>query len=148
MRFLKPSNFELYEWLPRGFYQKHYPVLGENLWHLIFSYEIRYTADRLRKRFGPMQMNTWFWAGDGGHQYRGYRPLDSPIGAKASQHKAGNALDGVFKHRTSDEVRSEILADPDHEDFKYINCIEMGTSWVHVDCRELIGTSRIFKIYP
>lgn len=136
MNFLKPDNFQLYEWLPKDFYDTYYSYYGENLWWMLFSYEIKYTANRLRKRYGSMTMNDWKWRTDSNkNQYRGYRPLDCTIGAKFSQHKVGNALDAKFKYIHVDQIRADIYLDPWHEDFKYITCVEDGVSWLHVDCR-------------
>jgi len=150
MKKFKPVNFELFEVLPKDFYDKYYPVYGENLWWIIFSYEIRYTIDSLRKFFGRATINNWKWqSGDGGNHYRGYRPLDCKIGAKLSQHKMGNAVDISFVHYSAEEVRNEIFQRSENEYFKYITCIEMNVSWLHVDCRELNpAQSRILKIYP
>lgn len=151
LRKFKPDKFQLYEWLPEMFYMKFYPVYGENLWWMLLTYKIRYTAHKLRQRYGPMTMNDWKWRkGDPNkNQYRGYRPLDCKIGAKLSQHKVGNALDAKFKYVSSDQIRSDIIADPYHEDFKYITCLELNISWLHADCRPYDKkTHGILRVYP
>lgn len=149
MDIYKPRRFQLYEWLPRDFYDQYYPIYSENLWDILFSYQIRYTADRLRQRYGPMIMNDWFWRNENGHQYRGYRPLDCKIGAKLSQHKMGNALDAKFRYKKVEDIRVDILNDPNHMDFKYITCVERDISWLHVDCRKWDKTLNGIKIiYP
>lgn len=147
MNFLKPFKFELYEWLPEDIYKKYYPIYGDNLWHMLFTYEIRYTVDRLRKRFGVTFMNDWYWMPNG-NQYRGYRPLDCTVGAKLSQHKKGNAADMTFKYYKVDDARNVILADQDHNDFKYITVVEMKVPWLHIDCRPVAMGERIIKINP
>lgn len=151
MNYLKPVYFELYEWLPKNFYNTHYPYYGENLWWMLFDHKIRYTAQQLRLRYGPMVMNDWHWRSNDNHcnQYRGYRPLSCSVGAKLSQHKVGKALDAKFRKGSVEKIRKDIIANPYHEDFKYITCIEMDVSWLHVDVRPHSKPSNgILKIYP
>jgi hypothetical protein len=146
---LKPEGFELYEWLPKDFYKKYYPVHGEKLW-MMFDRRIKYSMDRIRKRYKcSFVMNDWKWGGK--NQYRGWRPMDCETGAFSSQHKFGRGGDSkpVSKIITAEKIRQDILADPWHDDFKFITRIEMKTLWLHIDCGDhnklLYG---ILKVYP
>ena len=127
-----PGGFELYELFPKWFYQSSRGIEPYKLWG-VFDNRLLFTMDRLRKRYGPMVANDWYW--DGVNNYRGWRPTDCEVGAEFSQHKYGRAVDLKPVKVSVDEIREDILADPFHEDFKYIACLEMGVSWLHLDVR-------------
>jgi len=136
--FYKPKNFSLQEMLPRDYY-KRYSYVGDKLWG-IFDERILKTSQALRKRYGPIIMNTWHMSPEkkaryGNHQWRGFRDCSCTIGASRSQHRFARGNDHVFLKITAEEVRQDILADPFHEDFKYITCIEAEVPWLHADCR-------------
>lgn len=114
-------------------------LLGDRIWDY-FDPTVLITIDCLRKRYGTVILNTWglsknMQAKYGFHQFRGYRPLDCTTGAKLSQHKLGKAADPVFVLVASADIRADILADPFHDDFKYIMSLEMEVSWMHFDTR-------------
>ena len=126
----KPDHFTLKELVPEATFEF---IKTSVLWN-VFDHRILITADRLRKRYGKMLANTWPWGG--AHQYRGFRP----IGAKApgsiySQHRFGRALDLVPVNVTAEEIRQDILGELSERLFEYITAIELGTSWLHIDCR-------------
>lgn len=125
-----PDNLELYEILPKEFYEENIDYYGKSLW-MMFDYRLLLTYHYMRREFGTAILNTWYWGGQ--HQYRGWRPFDSDVGAKLSQHKWGRAFDIIFKYHTADEVRKRILASPHSAPFKFITGIEMEVSWVHLD---------------
>ena len=103
-----------------------------NQWFL-FDERILITADLLRKRYGAINCNTWMWGGD--HTFRGFRTWATQVGSRNSQHKLGRALDLIPIEVEVEEVRSEIIANPDREEFKFITAIESDVSWLHIDCR-------------
>ena len=127
-----PQYFKLYEWLPKDFYFSH-KDLGDKLW-LMFDYRILWTYDQLRKRYGKVVMNDWFWGGN--NQYRGWRPWNCSIGAELSQHKFGRAGDSIFTI-PAEKIRQDILNNEFDNDFQYISAIEKNVSWLHIDCRNL-----------
>jgi hypothetical protein len=125
------------------FYKSHYftleelvdPVtlatLGESAWGLFDSHLLS-TLDRIRERYGkPMTVNNWKLGGK--LQYRGFRPSDCVEGAKLSSHRRGQACDFDVKGMTAEEVRADIIANPEHIDFMFLTRIEAGTSWVHIE---------------
>ena len=124
---------------------------GERCWRFL-NPETIWTADRLRKRYGPSFCNTWglsdrIQAAYGTHQFRGLRlPGELSRSSDYSGHRHGKSLDQVFAEVTAEEVRQDILADPDHEDFQYITELELGVSWLHYAC----GTNveRILTYHP
>jgi hypothetical protein len=143
----KPKNFELYEFLPRDFYNQWYPVRGEKLWTM-FDDRVLRSAQAIRERYGKMEANTWYWPG-GKHQYRGWRPQFCEVGAKLSDHKGGRALDLVPAEESVEKIRADILADPFHPDFVYITALEMNISWLHIATRNWDKKKNgILKIYP
>ena len=133
MNFQKPNFFALHELVPKEVY-KEYERVNKlyRLWY-VFDPRMLFTIDRLRERYGKMIMNNWFWGGN--HQYRGWRDSEVKIGASLSQHKFGRAADLVSVEHTAEEIRNDILADPFHDDFKYITCIELAVLWLHFDIR-------------
>jgi len=141
----KPKNFKLYELVPKDIFWE-FKDNPEKLW-MLWRYEVLYTAQNLRDRFGTMVCNTWFWGGV--IQYRGWRPEDCPDGAKWSMHKFFGALDLVPIKTTAEAIRHEILNDPYHPDFQYITCLEMDIDWLHFDVRNHNKNQQgIFKVYP
>ncbi len=124
--------FKLYELVPKATYEllKNRPWV---IWQL-FDERILYSADRIRKRYGKMLANTWYWGG--GHQYRGWRPHDCDVGAVYSQHKFGRAIDLEPIEVTAEEIRQDIKKG---ENFRYITCIEENVSWLHIDVRNYKG---------
>lgn len=130
----KPRKFQLYEWFPEDFYLKYYPVYGDRLWQML-DVRILKTYDQLRRRFGKIVMNDWKWGGR--NQYRGWRPFDCPIGAELSQHKFGQAGDGVFIETPICTVRSAVLKG----EFKYVTAVERDVPWLHVDTRNECSTN-------
>ncbi len=128
----KPNYFTLREVLPQNFYANYKPVRGDKLW-LLFDPRVLITADRIRERYGKMVANTWAWRGS--HNFRGYRPANTEVGAEFSQHKFGRALDLVPIEVEVEEIRRDIIAQPNRETFKHITAIELNVSWLHFDTR-------------
>lgn len=136
----KPEHFRLEELLPEAFFNDHHPKYGEILWGM-FDPRALQTLDALRKRFGPMIVNSWLWGGP--REFSGYRPPDCREGATLSQHRFGRAFDVIFQDVAPAEVRKELF-DADragrlHEapHFRQIACVEdfPGMSWFHFDTR-------------
>lgn len=129
-----PDYFEPYELIPSRVYKNNIAmnVSLVKLWGM-FDDRLLKTLHNIRKRYGKMVMNTWYWGGKS--ENRGWRPWNSLVGATFSQHKFGRAGDMVPTETTAEEIRQDILHDPDHPDFKYITCIEMEVDWLHIDCR-------------
>lgn len=127
-----PEYFKLYELIPRATYKllKNRPWI---IWQL-FDSRVLYTADELRKRYGRMTCNTWYWKGK--HQYRGWRPARCKVGATYSQHRFGRALDLVPGEVTAEEIRQDII---NLETFGLITCIEAKVWWLHFDVRNYKG---------
>ena len=115
---------------------------GQKAWQL-FDDRLLMTLDRLRDKYGPMTINNWKWNGD--REWSGLRTPDSPWYSKYSQHTHGRASDILFKHTTAEQVRQDILANPDDKTFEFINSFEEGTSWLHVDTRSV---ERLYTFKP
>lgn len=134
--YFKPYRIELYELIPESMYRDLYPRYQDRLWS-IFPIQGLVTLDRLRKKYGPMYLNNWYWGGQ--HQYRGWRPTQCTVGSVLSQHKFSNAFDVVFKNLGAEEIRDRVLLNPDAEEFMYISCIEKDVSWFHMDFRQTMS---------
>ena len=115
---------------------------GEKAWQLLDD-RMLITLDRLREKYGRMTVNSWKWGGN--REWSGLRTADSPYFSKYSQHSFGRAADIIFNDITAEEVRQDILDNPDDPTFEFINSIELGVSWLHMDCRNV---ERIFAFHP
>lgn len=131
-----PQFFAIHELVPRKVYEER----GEAAWELLDASALK-TLDQLRKKFGPMTVNNWYWGGN--REWSGLRTEDSPYGSQYSQHRFGRAFDCIFRDATAEEVRQYVLANPD--EFPYLTSLELGTSWFHFDTRHC---KRIKTFYP
>lgn len=127
-----PKYFKPYELVPRTTYEllKNKPWM---IWQL-FDPRTLYVGDAIRRRYGKMVCNTWWWHGK--HQARGWRSRWCKIGAMRSQHRFGRALDLVPQEVTAEEIRQDIMKG---ENFRYITCIEAIVWWLHFDTRNYEG---------
>lgn len=126
-RFYKCVHFKIQELVDPATYE----AMGENAWSLFDPYLLS-TMDRIRQRYNvPVTINNWHRGGP--FKDRGFRSSDSKTGAKLSAHRRGQAFDFDVDGKTADEVRKDILDNKEHIDFMFINRIEIGVSWVHID---------------
>ena len=121
-----PKHFAVHELVPQDVYNKW----GDK--SLMFLDDrILMNADTLRDRYGRITINNWYWGGD--RQWSGLRTEGCSYGSQYSQHRFGRALDHVFIEVTAEEVRQDVLKNPDL--FPFITSMELNTSWAHFDCR-------------
>lgn len=138
--FYKCRNFKIEELVDKSTYEK----FGEQAWQF-FNPSILVSVDGVRDYFGkPITVNNW--KAGGPFEFRGLRPLTCQIGAPYGLHRFGGAVDYDVKGLSAEEVRQEILKNPNHEKFKLINCLEGNVSWVHMDVRNI--AERIKIVYP
>jgi hypothetical protein len=128
----KPQHFGGYELFDQDYYHEILSDLGGRIF-IIYDDRVLITADRLRKRFGPIIVNDWEWGGK--FNFRGYRPSGCTVGAAYSQHRFGRALDMDPQDVTAEEVREDIIAKPNEATYEYITAIETNISWLHFDVR-------------
>jgi hypothetical protein len=140
----RPTYFKIEELVSKEEFEQYYVEADyrEKLF-LLFDYRILVTADLLRKRYGRIVCNTWFFGGS--NHYRGFRPWNNWVGAQLSQHKFGRALDLVPLECEAEDIRQDIIAHPDWEDFKYIKAIEDEVSWLHIDCRNVLPQQGLLR---
>lgn len=134
----KCDHFAIHEFVPPHIFK----LRGEKAWQLMDENILR-TADRLRRRYGKMKINDYYWGGE--REWSGLRTSDSPYYSKTSQHTFGRAIDVIFTLVTAEEVRQDILTNPELYDYRLIMSMELGTSWLHIDTR---NCERIFTYYP
>ena len=133
--------FDIRELVPKAVFEAQIPE-QERLW-LLFDGRVIWTLDALRMRYGPLVANTWHEGG--AHQFRGFRPWGLALGAPLSQHRFGRAGDVVSERVTAEEIRQDILAHPDRDEFKFIRAIEADVEWLHFDMRPWIGPILVVK---
>jgi hypothetical protein len=126
-----PVFFATQELVPPSVYE----ALGESAL-LVMDDRILKTADTIRDFFkAPVIINDWIWNPDEDRQrtLSGFRPCDTKLGAKYSQHKFGRAIDCLIPDLDIEDVREAILSNRDA--FPYITAMELVVPWLHVDCR-------------
>ena len=124
----KCEYFKVHELVPPHVYDAR----GEKAWELLDK-RLLQTLDRLRRRYGPMTVNNYYWGGD--REWSGLRTSDSPYYSPYSQHTFGRAADCLFKTISVEQVRREILSTPNAPEFELIGSIELDVSWLHFDVR-------------
>jgi hypothetical protein len=122
--------FKIHELVPEYIFDKY----GEKSWRF-FNRELIRSIDALKETFprGTVTINNWFWGGK--FQWSGLRTPQSPVYSETSMHSMGKAADLKFSEYTADEVRDYIL--DNIKLFPFIKGLELGTSWVHIDCRNV-----------
>jgi hypothetical protein len=120
------KHFELYELVDPTTYQQ----FGERAW-MFFDDESLMMIDGIREYFNiPMIINNWYWHGE--YQWSGLRTIDYAEGSKWSIHRLARAFD-IKCRILAGEMRSEIMANQDHDLLKYVNRMEDGFGGLHVD---------------
>jgi len=122
------QHFKIHELVPPSVYQSR----GDKAWELLDD-RLLITLDRLRERYGSITVNNWHWGKS--RESSGLRVKGSSYYSPYSQHTFGRAADCLFASITAEEVRQDILANPDDPDFELIGSIELGVSWLHFDVR-------------
>ena len=134
----KCRHFSIRELVPPHVYEER----GQKAWELLDD-RLLITIDALRDEYGPITINDYYlphcrrkWSGLRTPEYAKYRPY--------SQHSFGRAGDMLFKDWPDvSKIRRNILANP--EKFPFIGAMELGVSWLHIDCR---NCNRIKTFYP
>jgi len=139
--FYKCEYFIIQELVSKVMFDRY----GEQCWQF-FNPAMLITADLLRKVFGVTYVNDWHKGGD--NHYKGLRGIDCEIGATASIHRIGGALDSKFKNVSGREAREYIMKNQDDSSFRLITAIEMHVSHLHWDCRNRNRTHGILPVYP
>jgi hypothetical protein len=132
----KTKHFMLQELLPK----RVFDARGGKGWELLDD-RLLISVDSIRERYGATIINNWHNGGD--RQWSGLRTPDSPYYSPYSQHTFGRAADCIVLNESAESIRQDILSNP--ELFPYVNGIEMGVSWLHIDVR---NTDRIKRFYP
>lgn len=125
---MKSKYFQIHELVPKYIFDKY----GEDSWRFI-NPRLIMSIDKLKERFpkGTMTINNYFWGG--GRNWSGLRTQRSPYYREMSMHSLGGAIDAIFSDYETDDVIDDIIDNRDL--YPYINGIELGVSWLHVDVR-------------
>lgn len=124
----KCVHFDIWELVSKEVYEER----GEKAWQLL-DVRMLMVIDLLRQKYGKITINDWKWGGK--NQSRGLRTPSSKYYRKYSQHTYGRAFDLIFHDITAEEVRQDILKNPESKLYKYITSFEENTSWLHIDTR-------------
>ena len=126
MKFYRPRFFQIHELVHPDINVKY----GQRAFGFLDA-EMLWTIDNLRLRFGVCHINGRYK----GHIYTesGLRKFDTTTGAKMSLHKFGRAFDLKFTAYSAEEIRQDMVTNPNLDCYKYITRCEKGTSWLHID---------------
>ena len=144
-----PKYFELYELLPPELYTYDMmtsEVARERAFANYFDRKLLEIIDIIRGKIikAPLICNTWFQ--DGNRVASGYRSSKCPVGVTKSQHKEGKAVDLVCNKYTAEQMR-QMIKENAHL-LPYPIRIEEGVSWLHIDTKDFINTTKKHeKIY-
>ena len=133
----KSKYFKIYEIVDK----ETFIHLGDVAWELV-DWRIIETIDTLKEVFnqGTITINNYKWKGN--RNWSGLRTKDSKYYSPTSMHSLSinkdggrtfKAVDCIFSHYTTKEVREYILSHQD--EFPYIKRIEVA-NWIHLDLRE------------
>jgi len=124
-----PVHFQAWELVPIDIYE----LMGDQSF-ILLSTQLLITIDQIRNFFNSrMTINDYKNGGD--HHFRGFRHALCLIGGKESQHRFGNAADGIIEGVPADKARKAIIANA--EDFPYLTRMEEGVPWLHIDCKSM-----------
>ena len=132
----KCDHFKIHELIPPEIFHS----LGHRAWGLMDE-RILVTIDKLQERYGTTTINNYEWGGK--RVASGLRTPTSPYYSPTSQHSFGRAVDCLFRDIEVEEVRQDILMHADK--YPHIHGIELGTSWLHIDCRNAQGIKTFSK---
>lgn len=125
---MKPEFLRIEEVVPPALFHE---LPARKLW-LLFDDRILHAFDELRRIYGPITINDWFWGGK--RTQSGFRMPGSNYYSLTSQHAHGRALDGIPKETSVETIRRDIM-DRKYEFMKQIKGLELDVSWLHFDCR-------------
>jgi len=128
----KCRHFDIEELVPPHVYDER----GYKAWELLDE-RLLITIDQLRDSLGAATINNYRWGGD--RKWSGLRTPESKVYRPYSQHTFGRAVDMLFSKVTAEEARRHILTNKNR--YPYIFALELGVSWLHIDCR---NCQRIF----
>ena len=118
-----PKHFKASEFLPKGY--TDLSVMDDRILEL---------ADQVRELLGvPCTINA------NGRSLCGFRPKDCKIGAPKSQHKLGKAVDLHPIGMTAEDGRTLIRKAVDAGGLVNLGGVELGVSWIHIDCRDRVN---------
>jgi hypothetical protein len=141
MKYYEPQNFKLQELIPPDIYQE----FGDKALFLLDQNMVK-MVDGVRNFFGvPVTINNWHIKGS--FTLRGFRPSDTSVGVKYSQHKYGRAADMDIQGYTAEDARQAILKNQKSPLLNWITVIEDKVNWLHADCRN-IKTEQIILVQP
>jgi hypothetical protein len=133
MRYYEPKNFRIFDVVdPNTF------ILMGDKSSLVMDARILWTLDALIKRLGPAVVNDW--AEGGKRKNSGYRPPESTLGVRYSQHRFGRALDIMFSELNTKLIIKMIRNKELEYEMQYVTRVELGVPHLHIDCASIVGT--------
>lgn len=162
------ENFDIREFVPKSIWDK---FKSKSTWFVspvvvglaqfykdwfTAYYKENYSGDKTVESV-IITVNNWHYK-SGGHQYRGFRPPETKVGAKLSQHRFCNAFDCDIHIKFTDGTRQEASYTEIH---KIINAnakvfMEKGLTtlehpkdaptWLHSDCRWIPNQAKILTV--
>jgi Peptidase M15 len=138
-KYYLPKYFSVRELVPLEIYTE----MGDGAIILLDDRILR-VLDEVREHFDvPVTVNNWHLGGP--FKQRGLRTEQVPGGAAHGAHFYGRAADFDVMNMTAEQVRHEILANQQENDFSLITGMETGIPWVHLDVANRYSSNGIVQ---
>jgi len=125
----KCNHFRIYELVPPHIYAQ----FRAQAWQFMDDRLLK-SLDILRDLYGPIIINNYMHGGE--REWSGLRTPNSPYYSPTSQHSFGRAADCLFRDTDVELVRKHIISKTIPARI-HITAVELGTSWLHIDCRNV-----------
>jgi len=146
------TYFKIWELVPEDFLKKY----GEEKCWLLLDSRVLWTADRLREKYGAINVNTYHISFKNSPVYgkfneSGYRAFDSRTGAALSQHKFGRALDLHPTATAVSQMIDDVKKNPTDIAFMHISAVEVEkdkkpVTWFHFDVGNRDGANDVIQL--
>jgi hypothetical protein len=136
----KPQYFKIYELVDEDTFLEY----GERSWQFLDDRLLK-TIDWVRRRVGPLVVNTKVSKGRGIRNWSGFRNPNCYCYSPTSQHSAGRAIDAVSHGATAQRIREMVLEEWPVNGHPWSVTMESGVSWFHIDVRQNKHLVNFFK---
>ena len=136
------SFFKIQELVPPAMYEQFAKAGNTSRLWVAFDDRILRALDGLRRRFGPLVVNSW--ATGGPYTESGLREVGTTTGSPMSQHKFGRGIDFRSRSVTPDEIHADLVASgglkagfrfQGNDGWHLVHRVEYypGITWTHID---------------
>lgn len=140
------TNFEVREFVPKSIYN----LFGKESYRFISPFQVNVVQAVRNLAKKGVNVNTWPFSKNG-HNYRGYRPPLTRVGARFSAHKTSDAIDFDVTGMSTRQVHKLIM--DNHDLFWGLGVRRLEhpahtPTWIHADNKGREGQTRIRLFKP